>query len=76
MRRAVPWLAAAIVLVALWPAVCMSQEGGPTTCKSAALLPLPWDESADTWGWVAALGAGLLTFVGVRTLLRRRGDSR
>jgi hypothetical protein len=76
MRRAVPWLAAAIVLVALWPAVCMSQEGGPTSCRSAALLPLPWGESADTWGWVAALGAGLLTFLGVRTLLRRRGDSR
>lgn len=76
MRRAVPWLAAAIVLVALWPALCVSQEGGPTACRSAALLPLPWGGSADTWGWAAALGAGLLTFVVVRAWLRRRGDSR
>ena len=66
-----PWVGAALVLLALWPAVCMSEEDGPTTCQSAVSLPLPWGESADTWGMVAASGAALLTFLVLRTLLRR-----
>lgn len=31
MRGLVPWVGAIIVLVALWPTVCMSAEGGPAT---------------------------------------------
>ena len=74
MRRVVPWVAASIVLVALWPTLCMSSEGGPTTCQSAVSLPLPWGESSDTWGFVAAIGASLLTFLLLRRLVRRRGN--
>ena len=66
-----PWLTAFIVLVALWPAICMSQEGGPTSCQSVALLPLPWGESADTWGMAVALGAAVVAFLAVRWLARR-----
>lgn len=73
MRTLGPWLAGFVVLIALWPAVCMSEEDGPTTCQSAVLLPLPWGESADTWGMVAAAGAALLTFFAVRFLTRRAG---
>ena len=69
VRRLVPWLAALVVLVALWPAVCGSAEDGPTTCQSAAFLPLPWGDSADTWGIVVALTAALLTYLGSRRLL-------
>ncbi len=65
-------MAATTVLVALWPTVCMSAEGGATTCQSAVFLPLPWGESADTWGWLAAIAVALLTFIGLRRLLRRR----
>jgi hypothetical protein len=72
VRRATPWIAASIVLVMLWPTVCMSGEGGPTTCQSAVFLPLPWGDSADTWGFLAAIGAALLTFIVLRGLLRRR----
>jgi hypothetical protein len=50
----------------------MSGEGGPTTCQSAVFLPLPWGDSADTWGFLAAIGAALLTFIVLRMLLRRR----
>ena len=64
--------AAVIVLVALWPTVCMSSEGGPTTCQSAVFLPLPWGDSADTWGMVVALGAALVTCLVLRRLLRKR----
>ena len=72
MRGLVPWVGAIIVLVALWPTVCMSAEGGPATaCQSAVFLSLPWAESADTWGMVAAGGAAILTFVVLRKLLRR-----
>jgi hypothetical protein len=60
-----------VVLVALWPAVCMSSEDGPTTCQSAVLLPLPWGDSADTWGWLAAACAAALTYVVLRRLLHR-----
>jgi hypothetical protein len=52
----------------------MSAEGGPTTCQSAVFLPLPWGDSADTWGVVAAIGAALLTFLGLRALLRRLAE--
>lgn len=71
MRTLGPWIAGLIVLVALWPTVCMSSEGGPTSCQSAVFLPLPWGESADTWGMVAALGAAVLAYFAVRYLLRR-----
>lgn len=71
MRAVVPWLAAAVVLVTLWPVSCMSSESGPTSCSSA-VLPLPWGESADTWGMVVALGATVATYVVLRLLLRRR----
>jgi hypothetical protein len=76
VRTVIPWVGAAIVLVALWPAVCMSQEGGPTTCQSAVFLPLPWGESADTWGWFAAIAGASITFVVLRLLLRNRAASR
>ena len=71
MRALGPWIAGFIVLVALWPALCMSSEDGPTSCQSAVLLPLPWGESADSWGMLAAVGAALLTYLAVRGLLRR-----
>lgn len=70
MRRLVPWLAAGLVLIVLWPTVCMSSEGGPTSCQSVVLLPLPWGDSADSWGMVVALGAALLTYAILRRLLR------
>ena len=76
VRKVTPWVAAAVVLVALWPAVCMSQEGGPTTCQSAVFLPLPWGESADTWGWFAAIAGAAITFVVLRLLLRARAASK
>lgn len=72
VRKVVPWLAALTALVALWPTVCMSDEGGPTTCQSAVFLPLPWGDTADTWGFLVAIGAALLTFIVLRRLLRRR----
>ena len=71
MRTLGPWIAGFIVLVALWPTLCMSSEDGPTSCQSAVFLPLPWGESADTWGMVVALGAAVLVYFGVRYLLRR-----
>jgi hypothetical protein len=70
VRKVIPWVAAAVVLVALWPTLCMSAEGGPTTCQSAVFLPLPWGESADTWGWLAAVAGAAITFVVLRLLLR------
>ena len=70
MRVLVPPTAAFLVLLALLPVLGMSQEGGPTTSRSL-LLPLPWGDSADTWGYVVAFGASLLTFLLVRRLLRR-----
>lgn len=72
MRGLVPWVGAFIVLVVLWPTVCMSAEGDPaTSCQSAVFLPLPWGESADTWGMVVAGGAAIVTVVVLRRLLRR-----
>ncbi len=77
MRVVGPWLAGLLVLVVLWPTVCMSSEDGPTSCQSAVLLPLPWGDSADTWGMVVAVGAALLAYVAAHYLLRRirRHDS-
>ncbi len=72
MRRVLPWLAAVVVLVALLPAVCVSEEGGPTSCQSLVLLPLPWGENADTWGYVVAFAAMLATFLALRLALRPR----
>jgi len=72
MRRVLPWLAAIAVLIALLPAVCVSQESGPTSCQSLALLPLPWGDHADTWGYVVAFAAMLATFVALRLALRPR----
>ena len=71
MRALVPWVGAILALVFLWPTLCVSSEDGPTTCQSAVSLPLPWGESADTWGMAAAAGAAILVFVGLRLLLRR-----
>lgn len=76
MRKLVPWLAAAAVLVALWPTLCVSAEGGPTSCQSAVLLPLPWGDSADTWGMAVALGAAVLTYLVLRRLLRSKATTR
>lgn len=76
VRKVIPWAGAAVVLVALWPTLCMSEEGGPTTCQSAVFLPLPWGESADTWGWFAAIAGASITFVVLRLLLRDRAVSR
>lgn len=73
MRRVIPWVAALMVLVALLPAVCVSEADGPTSCQSLVLLPLPWGDDADTWGWAVAFGAMLATFVALRLLLRRDG---
>ena len=72
MRRVIPWLAALLVLVALLPAVCVSQEDGPTSCQSPVWLPLPWGENADTWGYVVAFAAMLATFMALRLALRGR----
>jgi len=71
MRTFGPWLAGVVVLVVLWPTVCMSSEGGPTSCQSAVFVPLPWGDSADTWGMVVAAAAAVLAYVAVRHLLRR-----
>ncbi|WP_341231250.1 hypothetical protein [Nocardioides salarius] len=68
MRKFGPWVAGAVVLVALWPVVCVSSEDGPTSCRSV-LVALPWGDSADSWGMVVAAAAAALTFVVVRRLL-------
>jgi hypothetical protein len=72
MRRLIPWVAAVFVALVLWPTVCVSTEGGPTTCQSAVLLPLPWGDNADSWGIAVALGAALVTYIILHKLLRRR----
>lgn len=71
MRTLWPWITGLIVLVALWPTLCMSSEGGPTSCQSALFVPLPWGDNADTWGMVVAVAAAVLAYVAVRYLLRR-----
>jgi hypothetical protein len=71
VRVVVAWLGALLTLLVLWPAVCMSSEDGPTSCVSVLSTPLPWGESADTWGMVAALVASGAVFWLLRTLLRR-----
>lgn len=76
MRRVIPWLAAIAVLVALLPAVCVSEEDGPTSCQSLVLLPLPWGENADTWGYAVAFAAMLATFLALRLLLGRPSPPR
>jgi hypothetical protein len=73
MRKVAPWIVALVVLIVLWPTLCMSSEGGPTSCQSAVLLPLPWGESADSWGMVVAVAAAVIAYVAVRWLLRRGG---
>lgn len=72
VRGLVAWALGFVVLVALWPALCMSGEDEPTTCRSAVLLPLPWGEDADGWGIVAAVVASVVTVVLVRWVLRAR----
>jgi hypothetical protein len=66
MRTLGPWIAGFIVLVALWPTLCMSAEDGPSSCKSAVFLPLPWGESAGTWGMVVPVGAAVLAYFAFR----------
>lgn len=73
MRTLIPWLAAAFVLIALWPAVCMGAEDEVISCQSAFLVPLPWRDSA--WEMLAAVGAAVLTFLVLRRLLRRPGGT-
>ena len=52
MRGLVPWVGAIIVLVALWPIVCMSAEGGPATaCQSAVFLRRPWEKAPTPGEW-------------------------
>lgn len=75
MRSLVPWVLGFVVLVALWPALCMSQEDRPTTCQSALLLPLPWGEGADTWGYVVAVIAASATFYVARFTFNARATS-
>jgi hypothetical protein len=75
MRKVWPWVGAIVLLVALWPTVCVSQEGGPATnCQSALLVPLPWGESADTWGIVTAIAVAVVAYFVLRRLLRPPGD--
>jgi protein-S-isoprenylcysteine O-methyltransferase Ste14 len=71
MRSLAPWIIGFVVLVVLWPTVCASSEGGATTCQSAVLLPLPWGESADSWGMIVAIGAAAIAYFAVRYVLRR-----
>ncbi len=71
MRVVLPGLAAFVVLVVLWPAVCMGSEDVPTISCSSLLIRLPWRGSADSWGIVVAVVAAVLTYVGLRWLLRR-----
>jgi hypothetical protein len=78
MRKLWPWIAAVLVLIALWPSVCVSQViGEPTSCESVLLLPLPslpLGGSAATWGSVIAVAAALATYFGLRKVLRRSGS--
>jgi hypothetical protein len=74
MRTLGPWMTGLVILVVLWPTTCMSSEDGPTTCRSAVSLPLPWGDSADTWGMLVAVAAASLAYVAVRRLLRRTRD--
>ncbi len=69
MRRLTSWVAAIVVFLALWPTLCVSSEDEATTCKSALLLPLPWGESADTWGMLAAVVASAATFILIQRLM-------
>ncbi len=71
MRAVFPWLVGGMTLVALWPALCVSSEGGDESCQSALFLPLPWGRYTDTLGFVVAIGAALLASLTVRRLLRR-----
>lgn len=65
-----------------------SRLGGSLACRvhvpgrrsdhlqSAVFLPLPWEESADTWGWFAAIAGAAVTFVVLRLLSRHGAASK
>ncbi len=72
VRRLSAWATAILVLLALWPAVCMSSEDEPTRCQSAFFLPLPWGENADSWGIVSALAASIASYFLVIAVSRPR----
>ena len=75
MRKVLAGVAAMVVLIALWPALCMESENGASSCSSAVFLPLPWSSSsADTWGMVTALLAAIFAFVLVLKLPRRNSS--
>jgi hypothetical protein len=77
MRIAVAGVVGVVVLLALWPALCVESEFGQSSCTSAVLLPLPWGvEQADTWGMVVAAFAALLAVVLTLKLARRGTRSR
>ncbi len=76
MRSASAAILAGLVLVALWPTLCVSSEDGSTSCQSAVFLPLPWGESADTWGIAVAVAAALVTYFAVRDWLGRSARRR
>lgn len=70
-RRLVPLAGALVVLTVLWPLLCMSGEDEPTSCKSV-FIPLPWGDSADTWGMVVPIAGAVLAYCLLRWLLRPR----
>lgn len=72
VRRFLPAACALAVLIALWPVLCMSGEDGPTSCQSVVFIPLPWGESADTWGMVVPIVLAVVTYLLLRRLLRPR----
>ncbi len=74
VRRLIPVLSALAVLVASWPVLCMSGEDEPPSCHSAVLIPLPWGESADTWGILVSIVGAVLTFLLLRRLLRQASE--
>jgi hypothetical protein len=68
----VPWVTAVMILVALWPTLCMSGGRRADHLPERGFLPLPWGESADTRGWLVAIVAAMITFIVLRIALRRR----
>ena len=56
--------AAAIVLLATWPVLCVEGEYDDGSCMSAFLITLPWTaEDADMWAMLTTLPAALVVFL-------------